>query len=376
MADLACPSDFAVCPEYTESVTETSKAQNSGEPAPRKAPANAPVPTEPAIAHTTEPAIEPAAEPTTAHAIEFVSTPERKTSVIGDLIRGALMGAVETIPGVSGGTVALVVGIYTQLIDSASHVVSAIRRLVTGPDRGRSALAQLRLVRWKLIIPVFIGMLVAVLTVAGPMANLVETYPELTRAAFFGMVLGSVAIPLSMAGVRGIRWHQVLFSVVAGAITFWLVSLPPTNVEPTPIVIVVAAAVAVCALLLPGLSGSFLLLTFGLYEPTMRAISERDFGYLGLFALGMVIGVAALVKGLQWLLHHRRRITLVVLTGVMIGAMRTLWPWQGEHRELEAPGDNWPIALLLFAVGFAVVLGLAVADARLMRRQAAAAALR
>lgn len=311
--------------------------------------------------------------PRTSVTTTTVAPAERRTSIVGDLIRGALMGAVETIPGISGGTVALVVGIYTQLIDSASHVVSAVRRLVTGPDRGRAALAQLRLVRWKLIVPVFIGMAIAILTVAGPMADLVETYPELTRAAFFGMVLASIAVPLSMAGVRGIRWHQILFALIAAAITFWLVSLPPTHVEPTPFVIIIAAAIAVCALLLPGLSGSFLLLTFGLYEPTMRAVSERDFGYLGLFALGMVIGVASMVKGLQWLLHHRRRVTLVILVGVMVGAMRTLWPWQGEHRELLAPGDEWPLATVLFVAGFAVVLGLAILDARLMRRQAAAA---
>lgn len=304
--------------------------------------------------------------------IAIVAPAERKTSIVGDLVRGALMGAVETIPGVSGGTVALVVGIYTQLIDSASHIVSAVRRLVTGPDRGRSVLAQLRLVRWRLIIPVFIGMAIAVITVAGPMANLVEAFPELTRAAFFGMVLASIAVPLSMAGIAGIRWHHILFALIAGGITFWLVSLPPTHVEPTPLIIIIAAAVAVCALLLPGLSGSFLLLTFGLYEPTMRAISERDFGYIGLFALGMVIGVASLIKGLQWLLHHRRRITLVILTGVMVGAMRTLWPWQGEQRQLLAPGDNWPVALALFAAGFAVVLTLAILDARMMRRQASA----
>ena len=295
--------------------------------------------------------------------------PERKTSIPGDLIRGALIGTVETVPGISGGTVALVVGIYTQLIDSASHLVSAVRRLITGPNRWASAREQLRLVRWKMIVPVLIGMVIAILLMAGPMANLVESYPELTRAAFLGMVLASTLVPLSMAGVRSIRWHQILLGVVAAVIAFFLVSLPPTEVEPTPIIIFIAAAVAVCALLLPGLSGSFLLLTFGLYVPTMQAVSDRDFGYLGLFLLGMIVGAASLVKGLQWLLLHRRRITLVILTGVMVGALRSLWPWQGEQRELLTPADNWPFALMLFLVGFAVVLTLVIVDARLVRKQ-------
>lgn len=297
-------------------------------------------------------------------------TAERRTSIIGDFIRGALMGVVETVPGVSGGTVALVVGIYTRLIQSASHVVSALRRLATGPNRFAQAQHHLALVEWKMIIPVFLGMVIAVFTVADPMATLIETYPELTRATFFGMVLASISIPLRMAGVRGIRWPHVVAGLGAAGIAFWLVSLPPTTVNPSPIVIVVAAAVAVCALLLPGLSGSFLLLTFGLYEPTLRAVGDRDLAYIGLFVLGLFIGVASVVKGLEWLLSNRRRITLVILSGVMVGAMRTLWPWQTEERELLAPDDNWLLALGLCLAGFIVVAILAVVDARLSRQAA------
>ena len=301
---------------------------------------------------------------------ELQAPAERKTSLIGDLIRGAMIGVVETVPGVSGGTVALVVGIYARLIQSASHVVSAMRVLVTGPDRGSRIREHLAAVEWKLIVPVFIGMIIAVFTVAGPMATLVETYPEMTRAAFFGLVLASISIPLRMAGVAGIRWPHVLAGLIAAAIAFWLVSMPPTTIEPSPLVIIVAAAVAVSALLLPGLSGSFLLLTFGLYEPTLRAVDDLDFGYLALFVLGMVIGIASIVKGLEWLLQHRRRITLVILTGVMVGAMRTLWPWQSETRELLPPDSNWPLALALGIAGFIVVAILSVIDARLSRKAA------
>lgn len=295
---------------------------------------------------------------------------ERSTSLIGDFVRGLMIGVVETGPGVSGGTVALVVGIYARLIESASQVVSAMRSLVTGPNRATAVKSRLAAVEWKLLIPVFIGMLIAVFAIAGPMATLVETYPEMTRSAFFGMVLASISIPLRMAGVSGIRWHHALAGIVAAAIAFWLVSIPPTMVEPTPIVIVIAAAVAVSALLLPGLSGSFLLLTFGLYEPTLRAVENLDFGYISLFVLGLFIGVASIVKGLEWLLHNRRRITLVILTGVMVGAMRTLWPWQSDTRELLAPTSNWPLALTLGAAGFIVVAILAVVDARLSRKAA------
>ena len=290
--------------------------------------------------------------------------PTRRTSLPGNLIRGALIGTVETVPGVSGGTVALVVGIYRQLIDSASHVVSAGRTLITGPDRREGSLHHLRLV--------MVGMIIAVFTVAGPMATAVETYPELTRATFFGMVLASILVPLQMAWQDRsgpLKASHLLAGILAAALTFWLVSLPPTAVEPTWYVILPAAAIAVSALLLPGLSGSFLLLTFGLYEPTLRAAADFDLAYLSIFALGMVLGVISIVKGLKWLLDHRHRITMVVLTGVMVGALRTLWPWQDEGRALLGPGENLGVALGLGAAGFAVVLVLVLLDYRLSQRQ-------
>lgn len=296
----------------------------------------------------------------------------RRTSLPGNLIRGAMIGTVETVPGVSGGTVALVVGIYRQLIDSASHVVSAGRTLITGPDRRAGFTHHLGLVEWRVIIPVMIGMVLAVFTIAGPMSDAVEAYPELTRATFFGMVLASIFVPLQMAWFDRsgpIRVSHVLAGLAAAALTFWLVSLPPTAVEPTWYVILPAAAIAVSALLLPGLSGSFLLLTFGLYEPTLRAAADRDLAYLGIFALGLALGVISIVKGLKWLLDHRHRITMVVLAGVMAGALRTLWPWQDEGRGLLGPGDDLGLALLLGAAGFAVVLVLVLVDYRLAQRQ-------
>ena len=307
-----------------------------------------------------------------SHPIVWAPAPsndERPTTILGDLVRGGMIGAVETVPGVSGGTVALVVGIYTRLIDSAAHVVSAMRRLMSGSQRGARAGAQLRKVDWKLIVPVFAGMAIALFTIAGPMADLVETYPELMRAAFFGMVLASISIPLRMAGLPGLTWRHILYAVLAAGVAFWLVSLPPTTLQPTPVILIVAAALAVAALLLPGLSGSFLLLTFGLYEPTLRAVDERDLSYLGIFAVGLLLGLVSIVKGLQWLLQHRRQVTLIILTGVMIGAMRTLWPWQSASRELTGPDENWPLALVLAVAGFAVVAVLSGVDAYLNRRQ-------
>ena len=119
-----------------------------------------------------------------------------------------------------------------------------------------------------------------------------------------------------------------------------------------------AAAVAVCALVLPGVSGSFLLLTLGLYQPTIAAVNERDVAYLGVFVLGAIAGLGSFVVVLQWLLAHHRRITLLVMTGLMIGSTRALWPWQSDDRVLLAPASNWLEMAALVLAGVAVVVGL------------------
>lgn len=294
----------------------------------------------------------------------------RVTSIPGNIVRGGVIGVVETVPGVSGGTVALVVGIYTQLIRSASAVVSAMRALITGPDRVAGAKRHLADVDWRVVLPVMIGMPIGLFTAVQFIGGWIEDHPELTRAAFFGMVLASIAVPLRMAGKLWARHWMA--GILSAAVAFWLVSLPPNHVEPYWWIILPAAAVAVCALLLPGLSGSFLLLTLGLYEPTIQAASDFDLGYLGIFAAGMVIGVVTIVKGLQWLLTHHHTITLAVLTGVMFGALRAIWPWQTEDRVLLAPDELLLPAAGLAAAGFAVVGLLVILDWRLDRRAQAA----
>ncbi|WP_374727461.1 DUF368 domain-containing protein [Haloactinomyces albus] len=275
-------------------------------------------------------------------------------------VRGGLIGTAETIPGVSGGTIALVTGVYESLINSAGHLVSAVKLAATDVPRGagfsRSA-AELRRAHWGVVLPVLIGLVCAALLAAKLLEPVLHHYPTQSRAMFFGLVLASLWVPISM-----IEWpwrlFDVIVAVVMAAVAFVLTSLPPTSVSPNPVVVALAAAVAVCALVLPGVSGSFFLLTLGLYEPTISALNDRDLGYIATFGLGAVIGLALFVKVLQWLLEHRRRMTLVVMTGVMAGCLRALWPWQGSDRTLLAPTENVPSSVLFFLLGVAVVAGL------------------
>jgi len=276
----------------------------------------------------------------------------------GNVVRGALIGSVEVVPGVSGGTVALIVGIYERIIKSAGHVVSGVRHIVTDVLRGRgtsAAAAEFRQADWGMLIPVAVGMLSALVLAASQVEGFVHDHPELARGLFLGLVASGLVVPISMVGRR---WNGrfVALAAAAGIAAFVLTGLPPTEVTPSPPIIVVSAAVAVCALVLPGLSGSFMLLTFGLYEPTLAAVNDRDFGYLSWFVLGAMIGLALFVRVLQWLLEHRHDATLAVLTGLMVGGMRALWPWQDDDRSLLAPADHVGGVVLLFVLGATAVL--------------------
>ena len=300
-------------------------------------------------------------------------TQQRRTSVVGNLIRGALIGVVETIPGISGGTVALVVGIYKELIESASAFIRWGLALVRG--RREEARQYWSHISWRLLIPLGIGMVLAVFTVAGPIVDLYETYPERMRSVFFGMVAASVLVPLLMVRDdvqyhrKQLGWRHLVMFIAGAVVAFMVLSLPATSaLEPHWYVVLPAAAVAVSALVLPGLSGALVLLTVGLYEPTLRAVEAHDLGYLGVFVAGLAIGAVFIVQAMKWLLDHHHAATLLILSGVMLGALRALWPYQAEDGALQPIGDGFGLNVVLATLGAAVVIVMIVLDRRMSRR--------
>lgn len=289
-----------------------------------------------------------------------------------DAVRGGLVGAAESVPGISGGTIALVVGLYDQLIDAAGQVVHAGRELVTGlvQRRGvRPAVEALRAVDWRFLVPVLVGMVVVLLASLRLIAPLLEEHPVPTRALFLGMIVVSVAVPLRMMPYR-FRPLDALLLVLGAAAAFLLTGLPEAEVrDPSLWFVFLGAAVAINALVLPGVSGSFVLLAMGLYIPVQHALHERDLGFVGAFVLGAAVGLASFVKVLQWLLHHRRQGTMAVLAGLMIGSLRALWPWQ-DGGALQAPSGSVVVPLLLALVGAGVVLVALVWEDRVQARRA------
>ncbi|OYC95910.1 DUF368 domain-containing protein [Microbacterium sp. Yaish 1] len=289
-----------------------------------------------------------------------------------DAGRGALIGTVEIIPGVSGGTVALIVGVYETLIDSAGHLARGVARAAADGVRGRGltrACAEFAAVRWSVVLPVGFGMIAAVLAASAVLAPIIEAEPVASRALFAGLILASLVVPIRMVGGRW-RIREYAIAAVGAVAGFALTSLPQVDpLEPPLPVVALAAAFAVCALVVPGVSGSFILLAVGMYAPTLAAVNERDLVYLGVFILGAMIGLGLFVSVLQWLLVHRRRVMLAMMTGLMVGSLRALWPWQ-EGGTVQPPGPDAVPVLLLVLLGAAAVGGVLLIESAVLRRAA------
>jgi len=278
-------------------------------------------------------------------------------------LRGFLIGVAEVIPGVSGGTIALIVGVYKRIIDSAAAFTKGILQLRTLNFKGLRQ--EFKKIDLELLVPLGIGMLSAIVLAAAALEPLLENEPEIMRGLFFGMILVSLYVPYKMAAKS---WTTRDYAVALGAaaLAFGLTSLPrAAEFEPNLLVIFLGASVAICALALPGVSGSFLLLTLGLYAPTIAAVNDRNLQYLLVFILGAIVGLGAFSTLLSWLLENKRRVTLVIMTGLMLGSLRALWPWQQQGAAL-APNSFEPIFAV--AAGSVVVGGLILWQARLDRQ--------
>ena len=265
------------------------------------------------------------------------SEPEKKSTSWREfpilLIKGFLMGSADIVPGVSGGTMALIVGIYTRLINAIrSFDLEFIKRLFT--LRIRSAASD---VDWKFLVMLLSGIGGAVLffTKVVPLQFYMFTDPELVFGLFFGLILGSIFI-LSKA-IDGFNWLHALMILIGVGIGFWVVTLVPTDTPATPIFVFLSGSIAICAMILPGISGSYILLILRKYDFILSEVSklgtaETTNGLLALlpFVLGAIFGIAIFSRVLSWLLSRYENQTLAVLIGFLIGSLYVIWPYQ--HR--------------------------------------------
>lgn len=314
-------------------------------------------------------------------------------------VKGACMGAADVIPGVSGGTIAFITGIYDQLIGSINSINgTAVKLFFSGKFK-----EFWKHINGSFLLSLFCGILFSVLTLAGLMQYLLEHHPIQTWAFFFGLIVASSIFILR--GISGWDLKAVLFVIAGIVLGVVICTLSPTNTPEALWFIFLSGAIAICAMILPGISGSFILLILGKYKYIMSAITGLTTGaavgeslvILGVFAVGAVFGLLAFSRLLHWLLGKFHKETLLVLAGFIIGSLVKVWPWSNmeaiaiaqfpEVAEMAAVSTD-PIsadilarfipqidmqigsAVIFAIIGFSLVSGIEVAGKYLSKKEA------
>ena len=273
------------------------------------------------------------------------------------------MGSADIVPGVSGGTVALVLGIYDELIHNISRGAHGLKQLLTG-DLAAFRLT-LRSIEWVWLFSLLAGVLAAIFALSSVIERLLEDEPVRMAALFLGLIIGSIWVALRL--LDRIDGAAVALMIGVGAAFFLLLGLRSDThaaddaaevVTKSWWVFFVAGAIAICAMILPGISGSFLLVMLGMYSEVLGAVNDRNFFILAVFALGCVVGLALFSTLLNWLLQRYHRWVLSAMIGLMLGSTRVLWPWPNgtNTTTLTAPADDVTVPLLLIVFGAVVVI--------------------
>jgi putative membrane protein len=290
--------------------------------------------------------------------------------IVAQMARGFAMGAADVVPGVSGGTVALVLGIYQKLIDSIRDGSRALGTLLKGDLKGfRARLTALDLL---FLLPLLAGILVAVGSLASVIQTQLHDNPEEMAGLFFGLVAASVLVAWRLLESR--TPTQITLMVVVGVVVFALLGFQSGPVaDPSPIVYLGAGALAICAMILPGISGSFILLMIGMYASVIGAVDDRAVTELALVAIGAIVGLALFSSVLGWVLDRAFDPVMAVLIGLMLGSLRVLWPWpngvgvisEDQSEVIDGTGLEWPDSsdlvgpTLLAVVAVVLVMGMA-----------------
>lgn len=285
----------------------------------------------------------------------------RVPTPVAQLVRGVAMGTADIVPGVSGGTVALVTGIYERLIRNVHAGAQVLKVLLQG--RLDEVGARLRAVEWVWLVSLLVGILAAVAVLSSVLSRLLDEQPVRTSALFLGLVAGAIVVAWRMLGRLDAATVGVLaVSAVALFLVLGLRSATESDADKVvtqPLwVFFLAGAIAICAMILPGISGSLILVMLGMYSEVLGAVTERDLPALGATALGCIVGLALFSTLLNWLLANHHDLVIAAMVGLMLGSMRVLWPWPGgtATTELSAPSGDVLVPLAIALAGFAAVV--------------------
>ncbi|GED21206.1 DUF368 domain-containing protein [Halomonas halmophila] len=296
---------------------------------------------------------------------------------LGLVCKGAGMGAADAVPGVSGGTIAFITGIYEELIQTIERFGPG----AVGIWKREGSAGVVDYLNLRFLLPLLAGIGLSLLSVAHLVVWLMEAQPRLLDGFFFGLVGASALVVWRRPA--GWRWWYLLPLAVGLVLAQVLPALMPlvSQLGSPRLVLAVAGFIAISALLLPGVSGSLLLLTMGLYGTVMEGIRHFDTGLLAIFGLGCLAGLVVFSRLLSWLLRHGHDATMQLLVGFIVGSLPTLWPWQqmasyrmgadgrtipleyhhltpGEYTVVTGEPSQWPVVLLLMLVGAVLVLSI------------------
>lgn len=241
--------------------------------------------------------------------------------VIG--LKGVAMGAADVVPGVSGGTIAFISGIYEELLTSISNVnFSLLKTLKT--EGIKTAWTQ---VNGSFLLSLFVGIFVSIVSLAKAIKWMLENEPILLWSFFFGLVLASVIYIAKQIT----KWNVFTFVllILGAVLAYYITTLNPLVSEnSSPLFLFLAAALAICAMILPGISGAFILVLLGAYKPVLAAVNNRDFTTVAIVGAGAIAGLLTFSRVLKWLFTNFKNYTLAVLTGFIIGSLNKIWPWK------------------------------------------------
>lgn len=285
------------------------------------------------------------------------------------------MGAADVVPGVSGGTIAFITGIYDTLLES----IRRINPSLIGVVKREGIAAAFSHINGLFLISLFAGVFTSIATLAKVISWLLTYHPIPLWSFFFGLILVSVVHMLKQVQHRSL--NRLVFLALGVGFAYSITVLQPLQLEPTHLNVFLAGTIAICAMILPGISGSFILLLLGMYAPVLGAIKAFDLPILALFLTGCVVGILSFSHLLSWLLRRFRDFTLVFLTGLMLGTLPKIWPWKEtiswrvnskgeqvplvqhnlspfEFEALTAQPSQWLLAIVLMLCAVGLVLGL------------------
>jgi putative membrane protein len=237
-------------------------------------------------------------------------------------LKGMAMGIAELVPGVSGGTIAFVTGIYEEFISSINNV--SLSTFKTLKNAGFAAF-------WKklngnFLLVLFVGMMISILSFSKLITWLLEFHPIPIWAFFFGLVLASVIFVAKAIN----KWNvsSIVLFTLGTVVAFYITTLPPSaNTDSLPFLFF-SGALAICAMVLPGISGSFILVLLGSYKTILDAVNEKDLKIVITVGLGAVFGILSFARLLKWMFENYKDATLAVLTGFILGSLNKIWPWK------------------------------------------------